>query len=195
MYGSRKFEKFKDWALWKGFAEKIEDIIAVKLISYQSKNLQEMVSRHIERFKRLEIINPGEGFKWEEFDKIFEIGEGLESEGFKLTLDIPLMRLGSPIYGGYIYVYDMGQRDKLLKLADELKKEIRILPGNPPERDEIENLFLDCLAVGLHYDYHAIWLWLRFKKLRKYQLLTPPDLVEYVLNAESAFLSKPIQNR
>ena len=72
-----------------------------------------------------------------------------------------------------------------------MEKEIRILPGDPPERDEIENLFLDCLAVGLHYDYHAIWLWLRFKKLRKYQLLTPPDLVEYVLNAESAFLGKP----
>jgi len=103
-------EKFEEWALREGLAEKIEDIIAVKLIAYQSKNLQEMVSRHIERFKRLEIINPRKGFKWEEFDKIFEVGERLELEGFKLTLDIPLMRLGSPIYGGYIYVYDMDQR-------------------------------------------------------------------------------------
>jgi len=193
MYGSRKTEKFEEWALRKGFAEKVEDVIAIKLIAYQSKNLQEIVSRHIERFKRLEITNPGKGFKWEEFNKIFEIGEKLESEGFKLTLDIPLMKLGSPIYGGYIHVYDMNRRDELLKLADELKKEVRILPGKPPERDEIENLFFDCLAAGLHYDYQAVWLWLRFEKLRKYQLFTPPDLVEYVLNAESAFLGKPIQ--
>jgi len=39
MYGSRKIEKFEEWALRKGFAEKIEDIIAVKLIAYQSQNL------------------------------------------------------------------------------------------------------------------------------------------------------------
>jgi len=159
------------------------------LIEYQSSELKKKVSRHIEKFKKVEIVNRGILFRWEEFDEIFKIAEKLEQEGFKLTLDVPLMRLGSPIYGGYIYTYDMDRRNELLELAEKLGREIRILPGKPLEKSELENLFLDCLAADLHYDYHAIWLWLQYEELRKkYELLAPPHLTKYVCEIELAYL-------
>jgi len=170
------------------FSERICGCEVVNLAAYQSRDVQEIVLKHLEKFERMTVVGEGKLFRWEEFDEIFEIAEKLEREGFKLTLDVPLMRLGSPIYGGYIYAYDMDRRDELLELAEKLGREIRILPGKPLEKSELENLFLDCLAAGLHYDYHAIWLWLRFEDVRKYRLLATPELVEYVLEAERALM-------
>ena len=169
-----------------GFKVDVKKLMKWKpLIEYQPKEIKEKVLKHRKKFEKLQIVNRGLLFKLEEVDEMLKTGEKLRSEGFKLTLDVELMRLGSPIAGGYLYAYDMNRRSKLLELAERLKREIRILPGEPLETDEIENLFLDCLAVDLHYDYHAIWLWLRFPKLReKYELLAPPDLVEYTINAE-----------
>lgn len=170
------------------FSTKVCGCEVVNLAAYQSKDVQEIVLKHLEKFEKMKIVNEGRLFRWEEFDELFDIADRLEGEGFKLTLDVPLMRLGSPIYGGYIYAYDMDRGSELLELASKLGREVRILPGKPLEKNELENLFFDCLAAGLHYDYHAIWLWLRFEEVRKYRLLTTPELVEYVLEAEKALV-------
>ena len=159
------------------------------LIEYQANWIKEKAAKHLEKFRRVEIIKRGLLFKLEEIDEMLKIGEKLENEGFVTTLDVMLMRLGSPILGGYIYVYDMDRRNELLSLADKINREFRILPGEPLEEDKIENLFLDCLAVDYHYDHHAIWLWLKFKNLQeKYDLVAPPHLVKYVYEAELAYL-------
>lgn len=194
IWGRHGFNEYNEETNF-GFRVNVKKLTKWKpLIEYQSKEIKEKVLKHRKKFEKLQIVNRGLLFKLEEVDEMLEAGEKLRSEGFKLTLDVELMRLGSPIAGGYLYAYDMNRRSKLLELAERLKREIRILPGEPLETDEIENLFLDCLAVDLHYDYHAIWLWLRFPKLReKYELLAPPDLVKYVCDAELVYLKDLIE--
>jgi len=173
----------------EGLAVRVLDRVYVKLLAFQHPAVIELAKHHLEAVRRMYVLS-GRLFDWDE-EAFREVAERLECEGFFVTLDYKCAKYGSPMGGGYLYVYDMNRPDELRRLWEELGVELRVLPGKPSKDNELEQLFFDCLARSLAYDVHAVALWLQNEELRKYTLLAPPNLVEQVCEARTALVQIP----